>query len=263
MPWPVIRIVIAVLVGTPVSLYLSAALQTGPDQSDLHLCELLRRFNPAITDHCVPRLWDSSGIVIAALVCLACLFVVIFESRAALSPIARQQRELVKNAIAALNPEALQWLRESHVAGRPKSEAIAQALNAVHLIDRDFVGWTEVKPELKPLVAKRLRSYDAWKRVTKRASHLEPVHIIILGLVIAAFGVGWQMYRADSLSGVHAVQSATTVTVTANKIPAPPPEIVANIKAPLEAEIAALRKQIEETKSAGLHTHPMRRPAQN
>ncbi len=46
---------------------------------------------------------------------------------------------------------------------------------------------------------------------------VEPSHIIILGLVVAAVGVGWQLYRGTPQT------SSQKVTLIATKIPGPPP----------------------------------------
>ena len=44
------RVVLALVVGAPMSLYLQAALQTGRDLTDLNTCKIVRRFHLAIWD---------------------------------------------------------------------------------------------------------------------------------------------------------------------------------------------------------------------
>jgi hypothetical protein len=74
---------------------------------------------------------------------------------------------------------------------------------------------------------------------------VEPLHLTVFGLVLALVGVGWHLYRTGgSFSAMQNISTAQKVTLTANKIPAPPPEVVAAIKAPLESKIAALQRQV-------------------
>jgi hypothetical protein len=66
--------------------------------------------------------------------------------------------ELVSKALPKLDEPALSWLRNAPMGSRPSSEEVALELNSVGLIDRDFTGWTGIKPELRETVARLLPS---------------------------------------------------------------------------------------------------------
>ncbi|MCA1525922.1 leucine-rich repeat domain-containing protein [Bradyrhizobium yuanmingense] len=78
-------------------------------------------------------------------------------------PIDRRRRVMVAEALTTLNCEAKAWLANHYAGGRPPDH-LGQSLNAVHLVDRDFVGWTEVKPELKPIIAEQLSPPNSFPR---------------------------------------------------------------------------------------------------
>lgn len=66
-------------------------------------------------------------------------------------------------------------------------------------------------------------------------SKVEPSHIIVLGLLIAAIGVGWQFYRGRF--------QPSAAAPAAQK---PSPDVAADIKPPLQTEIDGLKKELAE-----------------
>lgn len=136
--------------------------------------------------------------ILAAIAVIMFLHWLIAQQHA--DPLAAQRGQLVDIALNSLPAAALAWLRSSHIAGRPNSDAVGTALYEARLIDRDYTGWTEVKLELKPIVAKRLQRMDSrWRNSAKGAlRRLEPIHVIIFGLVFVIGGVAWQLSRGTS-----------------------------------------------------------------
>ncbi|THD70777.1 MAG: hypothetical protein E7813_07105 [Bradyrhizobium sp.] len=84
---------------------------------------------------------------------------------------------------------------------------------------------------------------------------VEPYHVIILGLVIAAIGVGWQLYRGQQ-PGLQTVSSGQKVTVDTSVVRAPAPEVVAQIKAPLQAKIDSLEHQLAQRQNPAPTARP-------
>jgi hypothetical protein len=83
-----------------------------------------------------------------------------------------------------------------------------------------------------------LISVTFWGAVKGLWARVEPSYIIILGLLIAAVGVSWQIYRGNPQTG------SQVVTVTATKVPAAPEpsqEQITKITAPFKTEIEGLR----------------------
>ena len=85
---------------------------------------------------------------------------------------------------------------------------------------------------------------------------LQPMHLITLGAVLLVIGIAWQLIRSGGsfLSSAQQVTASQNVSVTANKIPAAPPEVIANIKAPLEAKITSLKNQIDQLQKQSSQT---------
>lgn len=119
-------------------------------------------------------------------------------------PLSRQRKVLVAKAFNTLDHKSLEWLRESHIGGRPTSEEIGKALYAAKLIDRDYVGFTEVKSDLKPIISRKLKSIDAkWKILLKRAAPKVDPYLIPIGLGVIILGaaiLGYGTYRQSIIS---------------------------------------------------------------
>ncbi len=67
----------------------------------------------------------------------------------------RDRRALVDRAFGSLPLESREWLIQHYAGGRPTSPH-AEILYELRLVDRDFVGWTEVKSDLKPFIAEKV-----------------------------------------------------------------------------------------------------------
>src|ERR1700692_4234510 len=91
------------------------------------------------------------------------IFTSAWERRSRGSAIDRQRKALVEAAFATLSPDAREWLTTNYAGGRPPDH-LGQLLNSVHLIDPDFVGLTEIKPDLKPVVAEKVRATNSMLR---------------------------------------------------------------------------------------------------
>jgi hypothetical protein len=114
-------------------------------------------------------------------------------------PLLWERKQLVDRAFVTLPPAALGWLTASYASGRPATAEIGDLLYSAGLIDRDFVGWTEVKPELKALVGHKTRAQKLRLKLRGTAIMVEPWHIITLGLLIATAGVVWQVNRGPEI----------------------------------------------------------------
>lgn len=134
-------------------------------------------------------------------------------------PLDADRQRLVNQAFAVLDPLAITWLRSSHVSGRPKNSTIGVALLEAGLIDRDFVGFTEVKPDLKPLVAKKLKTIDArWRHAAiKLKANVDP-YLVPIGIAIIIIGaavVGYGAYRQHAISKNLRAEMDTISTILA------------------------------------------------
>lgn len=111
----------------------------------------------------------------------------------------RQRRSMVDEAFAALNNEAKDWLAKHYAGGRPPDH-LGQLLNTVHLVDRDFVGWTEVKPELKPIIAEKLSLANSlpsqWSRRVMAVTSMQWIIICLAASIafgaVALFLIIWE-----------------------------------------------------------------------
>lgn len=116
---------------------------------------------------------------------VAVFLVVANWQRLTSSAIDRQRRAVVNAAFSRLTPEAYAWVAEHFASGRP-SDDIGVQLNALHLIDRDFVGWTEIKSELKAHVADRVRTENSLiRRYWHRAKNMTSIQLSVVCLLIS------------------------------------------------------------------------------
>src|SRR4051812_29385580 len=86
--------------------------------------------------------WTRLVAVVAGLTIF--LVMSVWARRSSGSAIDRQRETLVDAAFATLPSDAREWLVQNYAGGRPPDQ-VGQLLNSVHLVDRDFVGWTEIK----------------------------------------------------------------------------------------------------------------------
>jgi Leucine-rich repeat (LRR) protein len=135
-----------------------------------------------------PPTWINSPWTRLAAVCAGvAIFVLtsVWERRGRGSAIDRQRNALVESAFATLNPDAREWLTTNYAGGRPPDH-LGQALNSVHLIDRDFVGWTEIKPDLKPLVAEKVKATNSLlRRSTRKVISMTSTQLIAACLIVS------------------------------------------------------------------------------
>jgi hypothetical protein len=129
--------------------------------------------------------------------------VLIFWDRLFANPLNTRLNILVDRAFATLDPEALAWIREHWASGRAP-HSLGDALFAAGLIERDFVGFTGVKDELKPIIAKKLKSIDAiWRRIAAKTmarvqGQAIPILLVSAWLLLTAALVIflWQYWRS-------------------------------------------------------------------
>src|SRR5271170_2481132 len=65
-----------------ISLYVSFALQNGPDTVDANACKLARRFYSGVPDQCMSAAYDNWGTAGALLIVLICVLILLCDFRA-------------------------------------------------------------------------------------------------------------------------------------------------------------------------------------
>ena len=127
-------------------------------------------------------------VAIIALGVVAFLVVALWE-RLFSSPLEKTRIKLVDSAFETLNPEALGWIIQHYAGGRPPAH-IGEVLYAHRIVDRDYVGFTEIKDDLKPIIARRVVSLNAlWRRgvgaVRKRVTGQAILILLVLTWLFA------------------------------------------------------------------------------
>jgi Leucine-rich repeat (LRR) protein len=128
-----------------------------------------------------PPTWTTNSVARLVSLLLGGLIVtaVLNWPRLSSSPLDRERRALVDQAFQSLTSELLEWVIKHHAGGRPPSE-FGETLNALRLIDRDYVGWTEIKHELKPFVAENVRSRQSLLfRARKKLQAMTAFQIVV------------------------------------------------------------------------------------
>jgi hypothetical protein len=139
-----------------------------------------------------PPEWTTNPLVRLAALLLgsAIVTLLVFWERLFATPLDRSRRVLVNRAFSDLPGEARDWLIHNYAGGRAP-EAFAEALNTCHLIDRDFVGWTGIRPELQPFVAAKINAYKSlFARVSRKVARMTPYAIVITCLIISIVSTG-------------------------------------------------------------------------
>jgi hypothetical protein len=152
-----------------------------------------------------PPPWLVSPVmrILILIIGMLVIAVLIFWDRLFANPLNTRLNILVDRAFATLDPEALAWVREHWASGRAP-HSLGDALFAAGLIERDFVGFTGVKDELKPIIAKKLKSIDAiWRRIAAKTmarvqGQAIPILLVSAWLLLTAALVIflWQYWRS-------------------------------------------------------------------
>jgi hypothetical protein len=133
-----------------------------------------------------PPAWLVSPLARVCIVLVGVAIIVVIQSwdRLFASPLDRARRRMVDRAFLDLAPRSADWAKANYTSGRPPHD-IGETLFNVGLVERDFVGFTEVKPELKLLVASKVRTFSLSKAMPRVTS----LHAIIGSLAAAIFFV--------------------------------------------------------------------------
>jgi hypothetical protein len=95
----------------------------------------------------------------------------------------RDRRALVDRAFLALPLDAREWLIQHYAGGRPTSPH-AEILYELQLVDRDSVGWTEVKSDLKPFVAEKVsHAKSLLRQWGRKAMAMTSMQAIVICLI--------------------------------------------------------------------------------
>lgn len=78
-------------------------------------------------------------------------------------PVELKRQELVDREFVGFGAGEIEWLQRMHISGRPAGmpDAVLQTLERGGLIDRDFVGATGLKEELKPAIGRALAARES------------------------------------------------------------------------------------------------------
>lgn len=170
--------------------------------------------------------WLRLGAVVVGVIVF--LFGNSLVARLGRDPIDRQRRSMVDEAFATLSSEAKDWVTSHYAGGRPPDH-LGQPLNAVHLVDRDFVGWTEVKPELKPIIAERLSPTNSlsrqWGRRVMAVTSMQWITICLAASI--AFGAVALFLIVKEQRGGRAAQTNDAAATAVARLPS-------NATAPIE-----------------------------
>jgi Leucine-rich repeat (LRR) protein len=134
-----------------------------------------------------PPAWATGPLarVVSAFLAVLLVTVVLNWSRLFSSPLDRERRALVNHAFQRLGGDGLAWVIKHHAGGRPPGE-LGETLNALRLIDRDYVGWTEIKPELKPFVAEKVTSNQSLLFRARQKLKAMTAFQIVVGCLVAS-----------------------------------------------------------------------------
>jgi hypothetical protein len=134
-----------------------------------------------------PPQWTTNPLVRLAALLLGGAIVALLLNweRLFATPLDRDRRALVNRAFSDLPPDVRDWLIQHHAGGRPPGE-FGEVLYGRRLIDRDFVGWTGVRPELQPLVATRIHAYQSLlTRLLRRVAKMTTYGIVVACLLVS------------------------------------------------------------------------------
>ena len=143
------RVVLALVVGAPMSLYLQAALQTGPDLTDSNTCKIVRRFHLADPGQCGPWI-DSVAMTIVAIIFVLCIATIVWEFCAWRKWKAKMGPSLFVGGIALAILGGVIWFFE-----RRPSEAGAQTSPIPQLLPQSPALPPDLSPEQRELVERR------------------------------------------------------------------------------------------------------------
>jgi hypothetical protein len=186
-------------------------------------------------------------------VCVVLFLLLTFWDQLFSDPLARAHQKLVGNALDALNSnpddQHINWLRANFAGGTPPDH-IGKVLAELKLVGRDSTtGWSEVKSELKPIVARRLKSHNArWKLAWRSLfAKVEPCHLILIGIAgvivfafIALAGAILQMRKAPNVASAP----SSSVVASADAAPATPP--TSEQQVPPQWQAFVRERQIQE-----------------